>query len=173
MIPQKLKKIWNVTTTVILVLMISIVVLLVGGSLLGVKPYTVLSGSMEPNYPVGSLIFVRKVDPLTLQVHDPVTFYLNDHTVATHRIIEVIPDENDPSVVKFRTQGDNNDEADRNPVFSSSVIGKPILCIPYLGYVANFVQVPPGKYILLALCAVMLISVMLPSFKKSEEQEQP
>lgn len=170
--PQSVKKVWNIVTTVLVVLLVIVVLLLVGVRLFGIKPYTVLSGSMEPNYPVGSLIYVKEVDPLTLKVKDPVTFMLNDTTVATHRIIEVIPDDEDPTVVRFRTKGDNNKDEDGDLVHSRNVIGKPVFCIPYLGYVANYVQNPPGKYVALGACMVLLAAVMIPTFdKKGEENE--
>ena len=43
---------------------------------LGLTPFVVLSGSMEPTYPVGSLVYVRSVDASELRVGDPVTFTL-------------------------------------------------------------------------------------------------
>ena len=171
MIPQGAKKIWNVVTTVFVVLLVIVVILLVGVRLFGIQPYTVLSGSMEPKYPVGSLIYVKAVDPLTLKEKDPVTFMLNPTTVATHRIVEVIPDEEDPTVVRFRTKGDNNDDVDANLVHSNNVIGKPIFCVPYLGYVANYVQHPPGKYVALGICMVLLASVILPVIGRSDTKE--
>ena len=165
------KKIWNIVSTVIVVILVAVVVLLVGVRLIGIKPYTVLSGSMLPKYPVGSLIYVCDVDPLDLEVNDPVTFLVNESTVVTHRIIEVIPDPDDPSVVRFRTQGDNNKIPDGEPVHSNNVIGKPIFCVPFLGYVANYVQQPPGKYVALTACFLMLALVMLPSFGKKPEND--
>ena len=168
--PQKLKRVWNVVTTVFVVLVVAIAVLLVGVRLFGIKPYTVLSGSMEPKYPVGSMIYVVEVDPLTLKEGDPVTFMLNETTVATHRIIEVIPDEEDPTVVRFRTKGDNNDIPDGDPLHSKNVIGKPLFAIPLLGYVANYVQNPPGRYVALGVCVIMLIACMIPAGDKKGKQ---
>ena len=169
---KKGKKFWNTITSVLVILLVVVVFALVGVQLFGIKPYTVLSGSMEPEYPVGSLIYVKPVDPLTLKEKDPITFLLNESTVATHRIIEVIPDDEDPTVVRFRTKGDNNKEADSDPVHSKNVIGKPVFCIPYLGYVANYVQTPPGKYIALGICMLLLVAAMLPSFEKKKPGEQ-
>ena len=87
-------------------------VLLIGVRLLGVQVYSVLSGSMEPKYPVGSLIYVKAVDPYELKSGDVITFMLNENTVATHRIVEVVPDESDSGVVRFRTKGDANEAED-------------------------------------------------------------
>lgn len=175
--PQSVKRVWNIVTTVFVILIVVMAILLVGVRLVGIKPYTVLSGSMEPKYPVGSMIYVKEVDPLTLRTGDPVTFMLNETTVATHRIIEVIPDENDPTVVRFRTQGDNNDIPDGDTVHSANVIGKPIFSIPYLGYLANYVQNPPGRYVALGVCFLLLLAVILPGSgekkKKDAQEDEP
>ena len=44
--------------------------------------------------------YVKKVDASALQTGDPITFMLDEDTVATHRIIEVIPDSEDAAVVR-------------------------------------------------------------------------
>ena len=49
----------------------------------GYMPYVVLSGSMEPVYPVGSLIYVAPVDANSLEPGDAITFDRND-AVVTH-----------------------------------------------------------------------------------------
>jgi signal peptidase len=153
------------------VLVVIAAILLVGVQLFGIKPYTVLSGSMEPTYHVGSIIYVKKVDPLTLKVGDPITFMINGRTIVTHRIIEVIPDGEDPTVVRFRTQGDNNDTPDGDPVHSKNVIGKPIFTVPLLGYVANYIQNPPGKYVAIITCSVLILLVMFGGGSDEENKD--
>ena len=90
----------------IVIAAVLLAIALVGARLFGFKVFTVLSGSMEPKYPVGSLIYVKKVDYTTLKSGDVITFMLDENTVATHRIVEVVPDQEDPSVIRFRTKGD-------------------------------------------------------------------
>lgn len=158
---NKFKRVWNIITTSLVILVVVLAILVVGVRVVGIMPYTVLSGSMEPSYRVGSVVYVwTGADPLELEVGDPVTFMLDETTVATHRIIEVIPDENDPDVVRFRTKGDANNEADGGSVHSANVIGKPIFTIPLLGYLTHYVQQPPWKQIALSGCAVLLISAI-------------
>lgn len=130
--------------------------------LVGLNTYVVLSGSMEPTYHTGSLLYVKSVDPQDLRVGDPITFMLNEDTVATHRIIEILPDEEDSSVLRFRTQGDANDAPDGTPVHYKNVIGKPVFSVPYLGYFANFVQNPPGLYFAIGFAVVLVLLVFLP-----------
>ncbi len=166
-----LAKIWSAVTWVIVVLAILLALLLIGTRLIGITPYAVLSGSMEPTYMTGSLIYVKKVDCSTLTVGDPITFMLNEKTVATHRIIEIIPDENDPTVFRFFTKGDANENPDGSSVHSNNVIGKPIFTIPYLGYVSNFISNPPGMYLAIGAGAILIILVFLPDLFKEEEDK--
>ena len=159
-------------TTLLVIVVVVLVILLVGVRVVGMKPYVVLSGSMEPVYHVGSLIYVREVDHTELQAGDVITFMLNEKTVATHRIVEVIPDESDPGVVRYRTKGDANDVEDGNLIHYKNVIGSPVFTIPYLGYLANYVQNPPGMYIAISAGAILILLMFLPDlFEKDEKKE--
>ena len=157
-----IKKIWNGVSTAVVILVVILALLLAGARLVGLQVYTVLSGSMEPNYHVGSIIYVKKVEPETLKVGDAISFMISEKTVATHRIIEVLPDENDPDVIRFRTKGDNNDIPDTNPVHCNNVLGKVVGTIPLLGYVSDYVQNPPGTYIALCAAIILVLAVFLP-----------
>ena len=87
---------------------------------------------------------------------------INENTVATHRIVEVVPDEKDPSVLRFRTKGDANQMEDNNLVHYKNVLGKVVGTIPLLGYVSDFVQHPPGTYITIGAVAILVMAVFLP-----------
>ena len=164
------KKIWNAVTTVLVVIVVIFALLLVGARVIGLLPLTVLSGSMEPNYPVGSLIYVKKVDPLTLEAGDVITYTIDEDTVVTHRIVEVIPDENDPTIVRFKTKGDANEAIDGTLAYSPNVAGTPVFTIPYLGYVASYIQNPPGTYIAISAGAILLMLVFLPDVFGNEDE---
>ena len=168
-----LKRVWSVFTSIMIALVVVLAILLVGIRLVGIKPYTVISGSMEPTYHVGSMIYVKSFPAASFEVKDPVTFYLNDTTVATHRIIEILPDPNDPNARYFRTQGDANDTDDGEPIHSSKVIGRPLFSIPYLGYFSDFLQHQPGRSIALGTCTLLLIAAILPGLwpKKPDKAE--
>lgn len=157
-----LKRIWNIATTVIVILVVILALLLVGVRVIGLQVFTVLSGSMEPAYHTGSLIYVKDVDPFELEDGDVITFMLNEDTVATHRIVGVVPDENDPNTIRFRTKGDANSFEDGQLVHYKNVIGTPVFTVPGLGYVANYIQHPPGLYFAFAAAAVILLLAFLP-----------
>lgn len=158
----KLRRVWNAVSSVLVALVVLLAVLLVGVRLVGFQVFTVLSGSMEPTYHTGALIYVKKVDPYTIQVGQPITFLLTEDTVATHRVVEIVKDETDPNVIRFRTKGDANEVEDGSLVHYKNVIGVPVFSIPYLGYVADFIQHPPGTYIAIAAGAILLLLVLLP-----------
>lgn len=164
-------KAWNAFTTLLVTAVVILAVLLAGVRLVGFQVYTVLSGSMEPAYPTGSLIYVREVDHQDLAEGDVITFMLNEDTVATHRIAGVVPDENDPSVIRYRTKGDANNAEDGTLVHYKNVLGSPVFTIPYLGYAANYIQSPPGMYVAISGGAVILLLVFLPDLFGSKGEK--
>ena len=162
---QKLNKIWSIASTAVVILAVIVAVLLMGLRLFGYQVFNVVSGSMEPTYSVGDLIYVKEVDPELIQVGDPITFVLNeDLVVATHRVIEI-----DGENRRFYTKGDANDTADAAPVHYNNLIGVPKLRIPLLGYVSNYIQHPPGSYIAVAIGALLIAAVFLPDLLKKEK----
>lgn len=165
------KRLWGVVSTVLVIAIILCAVFLMGSRILGYQVFTVISGSMEPTFRVGDLIYVKKTDPTQIRVGDPITFVLNESlVVATHRVVEV-----DRQNEHFYTKGDANEVADQSPVHFNNVIGVPSFRIPKLGYVSDFIQNPPGMYITIAACAVLILLVFLPdraAGKKSEEDTQ-
>ena len=169
---KTIKRIWNWISSILVAAVVLLAVALVGVRIVGLQPYVVLSGSMEPTYPVGSLIYVKSADYKQLKVGDPITFLVSEDTVATHRIIEVLPDEDDPNTIRYFTQGDANDAPDGSSVHYKNIIGKPVFSIPYLGYVSNYIQTPPGKYVAISCCALLMLLVFLPDiFAKDEKKD--
>ncbi len=167
-----LKKIWNVVSTVLVVLMVLSAVFLMGTRLFGYECYTVISGSMEPEYMVGDLLYVKKVDVNSIKVGDDITFILNeDLVVATHRVVRI-----DAENQRFYTKGLANDIEDA-PVHFNNVIGVPQFHIPKLGYVSDFIQNPPGTYIAIGGGIILILLVFLPDMlgkkKKVDEETAP
>ena len=167
-----IRKIANGLSTVVMVLVVLLALTLVGGRLFGMQTYAVLSGSMEPAYPTGALLYVRKVDPADVQPGQVITFLLDEHTVATHRVVEVIPDPEEAGIYRYRTKGDANEAADAGLVHCKNVLGTPVACVPYLGYVITWIQNPPGTYIAISAAAVLLLLVFLPDLF-AEDKKKP
>lgn len=167
-----LKVISKTLSTVLISVVVLLAVLLAGVRLIGLTPYTVLSGSMEPKYHVGSIIYVTDVDVETLKEGDPVTYRIEGGTVVTHRIEKVF--NKGTSHLSFQTKGDANKQSD-GEIPASAVIGKPCFSIPYLGYVSNFVQKPYGLVTVIGCSgAVLIISFVIDSLlSKTEEGSTP
>lgn len=169
---KTLKKILNVISTILVVIVVVLALLLVGARFIGLNVYTVLSGSMEPTYHVGSLIYVKDVDTDELKAGDVITYMLDEDTIVTHRIVDVIPDETDPSIIRFQTKGDANDSVDGSLVHYKNVIGTPVFSIPKLGYLANYIQKPPGRYIAISAGAIILLLVFLPDLFSDDDKSE-
>ncbi len=167
--PKKVKKVWDAVTTVLVILVVIFAIFLMGSRLVGLQVFNVISGSMEPTYSVGDLLYVKSVDPDSVKVGDPITFVLNeDLVVATHRVVAI-----DSENRQFTTKGDANETEDANPVHFNNLIGIPVFSIPLLGYVSAYIQSPPGMYVAIALGVVLLAVVFLPDLlaKKSMKEE--
>ena len=101
--------------------------------LAGATPYAVLTGSMEPTYPPGTLVVVKPIDAADLGVGDVVTYQLESGRpeVATHRIVS--RGVNGKGEHWFRTQGDANGAPDPESVRAVQVKGRVWYSVPYLG----------------------------------------
>lgn len=166
---QTIKKIWNGVTGVLIALVILLAIALVGVRLVGLDVYVVLSGSMEPAYKTGSVIYVIEVDTKELDVGDVITFRLNGDTTATHRIIEVTEINGETAYV---TKGDANDVADGGTVLASQVIGTPVFTIPYLGYLVTYLHSASGRYATIMAGAILLLLMILPDVIFSDDKKK-
>ena len=93
----------------------------------GFSVFRVLTGSMEPEIPEGSLLVVRETDTDAIQIGDVISFFSPDPTlegaVNTHRVVD-IQTENGGKV--FYTKGDANVLEDAYPVPADRVVGKAV-----------------------------------------------
>ncbi len=100
----------------------------------GATPYEILTSSMEPSMPPGTLVVVRPVDdPSSLRVGTVVTYQLHSGrpTVVTHRVIDV--GSNLKGELRIRTQGDANNEPDELWVRPEQIRGELWYAVPHLG----------------------------------------
>lgn len=125
--------------TVILAVAAVLVVAVLIPRLGGATPYTVLTGSMEPTYPPGTLVVVKPVEPETIGVGAVITYQLESGqpAVATHRVVGVTTYRSEPL---FRTQGDANSRPDQDWVAPVQVRGELWYSVPYLGHVNSLLS---------------------------------
>ena len=197
-----LRKLWSVISTLLVIVMVILAVLLVGVRVVGLTPYAVLSGSMEPTYHVGALIYVKDVDPADITVGMPITFVVNeDLLLATHRVVDIevlttrqeqmldeagtplLDDAGNPvmeevpldePVYYYQTKGDANDAVDGTPVHYKNVVGTPVFSIPYLGYLSSWLQTRQGMIMGICIALVLVILTFLPDLLRAvDEPKKP
>lgn len=167
-----IQKLWNVILTLLLIAAAVLVIAFAGVRLAGLTPFAVLSGSMEPKYPVGSLIYVKNAEPASVQVGDAITFRQPSGMLVTHEVYQI-----DVQEQLFYTQGIANKNGageimhDAAPTSWATLVGVPIACIPYLGYVNAYITQPPGLYIMVSLVGVVLaVSIVFELVNTSAEE---
>lgn len=196
---RAIQRIWNIISTLFVIGMILLAIALVGVRLVGLTPFAVLSGSMEPTYHVGSLIYVKDAEPSEIEVGDPITFVVNeDLLVATHRVVGIetyttghrevldeagnpVKDEDGNTVYEeydleetsyyYQTKGDANDDVDGGAVYYKNVIGTPVFSIPYLGYLSSWLQTRKGMIMGISIALVILILTFLPDLLNAVDDE--
>lgn len=162
-----LKKIFNVIIDIIVILILIVSILVVVLSLtskssgvpniLGIAPLSVQSNSMEDTFTTGDLLLSQVTnDPgETYEVGDIVSFPIDvngESVLNTHRIVEVIEDDN---ITYYRTQGDNkntNPEPDKDLQTASTIVAKYTgTKISGLGNVLSFIRTQLGFFLCILL----------------------
>ena len=147
--------------------------------LAGAVPLTVLSPSMEPALPIGTMLVVRPLSEAemhTVRIGDVISYQPNplDPTLVTHRVIGITSVQ-DGSFI-FATQGDANAQPDA-PVRSLQVRAKLWYSIPGLGWVNNLVNaqgnrawiIPSAAGALFAYTGYTVISTIVKNVKEKDE----
>lgn len=163
-----MKKLCKILANVLIGTLLVFVLVLVVPRFFGVKMFSVLSGSMEPAYSVGDLIYAVPTDAEKIQEGDPISFLLNDSgTVATHRVVEA-----DRENQQFYTKGDANELSDGNPVNYKNVIGVVKFSIPVIGYLIGYMGTTPGKIITVTILGALIILILLLQRQGEEDEEE-
>lgn len=134
--------------------------------------FVVLSGSMEPMVSPGDVIFVEDVPADSLQVGDVVTFSIRpgSKTLITHRVIEVL---DAGGKIRYRTQGDANEDPDPFIVTQEMVVGTYEFHIPYWGLLMNMLRTKVG-YVLFVLlpCVILILREFVNLYRELDAMER-
>lgn len=127
---------------ILLIAIIAICVPLIVPKTMGYQLYTVVSGSMEPAVPTGSLVYIKYVEPKEIVEGDVIAFYGSDAdgSIITHRVVS-----NSSAMGEFITKGDANEENDMNPVTYNQYMGKMVRSIPKIGGIVQTITGGSGK----------------------------
>lgn len=141
---MKKKKHFNRIATILLTLLVLLLSPFVLPKLIGYEPYGILSDSMEPQIPVGSIVYVKEKEPENIEIGEIITFStsVKNDAVATHRVIE-----KNQKQQCFFTKGDHNDGLDAAAVPYETVLGVVVCTIPTLGYVYQMLASGIGMFL--------------------------
>ena len=106
----------------------------------GATPMTILTQSMIPTYPPGTLVIVKPIKANEISIGDAITYQIESGKpdVVTHRVTSIIASSTGKK--SFITKGDNNAFADEKPVVPDQIKGRVWYSVPWIGYVNNLVN---------------------------------
>ena len=138
----------------------------------GYRPMLVLSGSMSPAIEAGDMIIAKTIKPRDIALGDVITYKINQDTLVTHRVIEIIDDK---GKLMFKTKGDANNVDDQSLVAEDQIVGSLGMKIPYGGHLAEFVRKPIGFVLFVILPGMTLLGIELKNIlfqlKNGKQQE--
>ncbi len=131
---------------------------------LGYEVFHVVSGSMEPEIPVGSVAYVEGVAPEELKTDDIIAFN-SEGSVIIHRVVTNFLVEG-----KFTTKGDANDKEDMSEVPYAQVIGRVVYHLPFLGQMLMIYSSNMGRiYVLCFAACGALLNILAGRLRPFEE----
>ena len=126
---------------------------------MGYQEFNVISGSMEPEIHIGSIVYGKNVAFDDLREQDIIAFE-SGASVVTHRIVSI-----DRENQLITTKGDANANPDFMPVAYTNVIGKVYLHLPFLGTIAAWLSETVGKIV---ACIILIVGVLLTNIKDNK-----
>lgn len=138
-------------------------------SVFGIKPFMVLSGSMETEIKKGDLIITKEINPEELEIGKVIAFRDAAGTVTTHRIIDIVVKDGESF---FITKGDNNSTQDRNLVSLKDVEGIYLFRIPGIGSMMKSLSQTTTIVILVLIITIVFVVGFIISNKKYVEEER-
>lgn len=164
-----LKRIAHIKLKILVYLILPLVVFILITSksplIAGIRSFVVLTGSMRPNIPEGSIVFTQKSSGY--KQGDVITYQKKDTTV-THRIIEVKNKNNQTSYI---TKGDANNAPDDQEIKQNEIVGKVAFNIPHIGVFISFLKTLPGFILFIILPAIIFILLEFKNIRKELEKE--
>ena len=123
----------------------------------GERPYTVLSGSMEPAIGTGDIVVVQRISPADADVGDVVTFSdpRSSERLITHRVRS---SRRRGSQIDFVTKGDANNTVERWRIPSDGVISRVRYRVPEVGRLAMLTRTR-GGLLLFVLGPLLLLGI--------------
>lgn len=147
----------RIAGVVLIVIVIGLCVPITLPRVLGFEVYDVVSGSMEPEIPVGSVLYVKPVSPEQVAEGEVVAFMdTQANAVVAHRVVY-----NRTTLGEFVTKGDANNTEDREPIPYAAIIGRVEMHVPFFGGMMSLIASNIGKiYLLLTACCGLMLCML-------------
>lgn len=130
------------------------------------QSFVVLSGSMAPKFPTGSIVYSKAIS--SYNINDVITFKNDSGQIVTHRITKILKEN---SNVVYQTKGDANKIVDSTLVPQKNILGKIVFFVPYVGYLIDILKTPLGISLFIILPATMFIVYEIWNIKKEIEKQ--
>ena len=139
----------------VLVVFVALVLIVVPLAL-HATPFTVLTGSMAPTMPAGTLVVTRPTPVDQIRIGDVVTYQVesNKPGVVTHRVVGL--GSTSEGERTFLTRGDANN-VDDDPILGVQVRGVVAYSVPYLGFVNTWVGINRPGWLLKAVAGALIL----------------
>lgn len=147
----------NIIGLLLLIIVVIMCIPLAVPRLFGFQTYAIVSGSMEPEIPVGSIVYAKAAEPEAVTPGDVIVFYggHDSAAVVTHRVVENRKDEKE-----FVTKGDANADNDVTSIAYNYLIGKVVFHLPVIGKYLPVLTGIQGKiYMICIIVAGVLIRI--------------
>ncbi|AMC94165.1 hypothetical protein AOC36_09235 [Erysipelothrix larvae] len=133
----------------------------------GYKPFIITTGSMAPDYPINTLVIIKKTDASSLNVGDPIAFHSNVvNATVFHRVVDITEE-------GFITKGDNNNDIDPEIIASHDVLGRAVFHTTLAVFLIEIVKTPVNFVLfgLLPIASIMLGLYLFKQYRKHNKEK--
>ncbi len=141
-------------------------------SFFGYRIFTVVTGSMKPEYGISDMLLAKEVDPSTIKVGDDLVYSGRggdlEGKIITHRVIRLEPAEKGYA---FTTKGTAN-SLDDPKITDDQIIGKIVYRSFFLSLINKVINNPIGFYLLIIIPIAILVVLEIIDHHNDKELEE-
>ena len=138
----------------IIYLLLGVYIILLVPMFWGDTPLAVLTGSMEPTFNVGSIIYYEKINPTKFEKNDILVWENSSGEYISHRIVDI------NEKYEFTTKGDANNSVDSEKVLLEQVVGRAKeFKLPLLGHYVTFIN--KHLFVVYTLVGIVLFDYLI------------
>ncbi|MBQ6603395.1 MAG: signal peptidase I [Eubacterium sp.] len=153
---------FHVLGIVLIVAVIAACIPLTVPKFFGYEIYSIVSGSMRPEYPVGTVVYVKDMEPAKVEEGDVIAF-VRENSIVVHRVVQ-----NRTVEARFITKGDANEINDIDPVPYDNMVGRVEKKFPVAGHFLSIFNTFVGKIYFLGVALIGVLFCALSSLLKDK-----